>query len=124
MRGWENKSKREVRSALVSEWSVYYSTIVLAPAHCLNRSLGHRFEFIVLQAEPDQAMLELRLDGKPMAEQAVYDHDHRKVGETDSQGRIQLARNGLLSAVASHKEPLENNPDADRMHLHAVLTMP
>lgn len=124
MRGWENKAKREVGSALLSEWSVYYSTIVLSPQDCLGRSLGHRFEFVVLQADPNAATLELRLDGKPVAEKAVYGHDHRKIGDTDRQGRIQLERNGFLSAVAAHKEPLENNPDAERMHLHAVLTMP
>jgi uncharacterized GH25 family protein len=120
--GWANKSKRESGSYLLSEWSLYYSKALLKPAASLNQPFGHRLEFVSTSVDEKAVRVRLLLNGQPLGGKAVYSQ-HEKLGETDSKGELSVGRNGLTVMSASHKEPIQNNPDADRLHLHAVLTL-
>lgn len=121
VQGWSNKGKREVGNALLSEWSLYSSKALLKPAACLNRSFGHRLEFIPQAVDATSARLLLTLNGKPLPQQPVYSQ-HEKLGSTDEAGVITVKREALTVVSANKREPLANNPDADRLNLHAVLS--
>lgn len=123
VRGWANKSKREAGYALLSEWSLYYNKVLLNPGATLNRPLGHPLEFVPVAIDASAGRFRLLLRGQPLADTPVY-NGHRKVGQTDAAGEVALPREPLMVLSASHKEPLAGNPDADRLHLHAVLTVP
>lgn len=124
VRGWSNKSKREVSSYLLSEWSVYYCKVVLQPSASVGQAFGHRLEFVPAAVEEKTVRVRLLLNGQPLPNKPVYSQ-HDKVGETDSQGELSVQRGAQTQTVlsASHKEPLLNHPDADRLQLHAVLTL-
>jgi nickel transport protein len=122
VQGWKNQSKREAGNYLLSEWSLYYSKLLLKP-NAPHKVMGHRLEFVPLEVDHSEVRLRLLLNGQPLAGKAIYSQ-HSKLGETDSKGEIKVKRDGDVTVVsASHKEPVENNPDADRLNLHAVLTL-
>ena len=122
VRGWKNVSLRQSEGALLSEWSIYYSKALLAEG-VPKGAFGHQLEIVPLQVGPKSARLKVLLRGKPLADAPVY-AGHDRLGETDESGELTVNKNGSLVLAVAHKEKLENNPDAERLHLHAVLTLP
>lgn len=122
IRGWTNKSRREFSSYLLSEWSVYYCKVVLQPSASVGQKIGHRLEFVPTAVDEKTARVRLLFDGQPLANKPVYSQ-HDKLGETDQQGELSVERSTQTVLSASHKEPLLNHSDADRLQLHAVLTL-
>lgn len=120
--GWKNESKRQCANALLSEWSLYYAKVVLDPEASLHRSLGHPLEFLPLEISATSLRVRLLHAGKPAANVKIY-QAHSKLAETDENGEATVARAGQLVLSCSLKQPLAGNPDADRLNLHAVLTI-
>ena len=123
MQGWKNQSKRNAGSYLLSEWSLYYTKLLLKPGASLNRALGHQLEIVPLQISDKSLKVRVLLHGKPLAETKIY-AGHDKVGDTDAAGEATVPKNGLLVLTVSNREPLPDNQDADRLKLNAVLTVP
>lgn len=121
--GWKNESKRTASNALLSEWSLYYSKILFNPQACLNKRIGQPLELVPVAIEGESLKVRLLLRGKPLPEVKLYD-EHKKVGDTDEAGEALVPYRGELVLSASYREPLVNHPDADRLNLHAVVTLP
>lgn len=122
-RGWKNQSKREVSNALISQWSLSYTKVLLKPEACLNQAMGHQLEIIALQWSPKSTRIRVLHQGKGLARVKIY-ANHKKVADSDSQGEATIAGGNNLVLSVSHRHPLRDNPDADRLNLHAVLTLP
>ena len=123
VQGWKNESKRTADGVLLSEWSLYYSKVLLKPEACLNKPFGQRLELVPLALSGKNLKLRLLLNGKPLPEVKLYD-EHKKVADTDPAGEATVAYEEAMTLSAAYREPLTNHPDADRLHLHAVLSLP
>ncbi|MBN9419700.1 hypothetical protein ABS71_16945 [bacterium SCN 62-11] len=123
VQGWKNESKRAVSGALLSEWSIYYSKVLLKPEACLNKSFGQTMELIPVALHGKNLKVRLVLRGKGLADVKLYD-EHQKVADTDAAGEATVTYSEAMVLSAGYREPLQNNPDADRLNLHAVLSLP
>lgn len=121
--GWQNKPRREASSVIMTEWSLYYSKLLLKPQACVNRPFGQKLEIVPIQVQQQSVRVKVLLDGKPQAGLKLY-ADHERVGVTSESGEATLEWKGLTVVSVSFKQPLEGNPDADRLNLNAVLTLP
>lgn len=121
--GWKNESKRTASGVLLSEWSLYYSKVLWKPQACLNKSFGQQLELVPISLSGGDLKVRLLLHGKPLPNVKLYD-EHRKVADTDEAGEASVIYNGELVLSASYREPLSGNPDADRLNLHAVVSLP
>lgn len=123
VQGWKNESKRSASGVLLSEWSLYYSKVLLKPEACLNKPFGQALELVPVSLQGKKLKVRLLLHGKPLADVKLYD-EHQKVGESDPAGEATVDYSRDLVLSASYRQPLANNPDADRLNLHAVLSLP
>lgn len=121
--GWKNESKRTASGVLLSEWSVYYSKVLFKPLSCLNKSFGQQLELVPVGLSGNHLKVRLLLRGKPLSDVKLYD-EHRKVAETDSAGEATVSYAGEMVLSATYREPLSGHPDADRLSLHAVVSLP
>lgn len=121
--GWKNQSKREVSNALLSQWSLSYSKVLLKPEACLNQAMGHQLEIVAVAWTPQSTRIRVLHQGKALAGVKIY-ANHKKVADSDSQGEATLSEGKNMVLSVSHRHPLRDNPDADRLNLHAVLTLP
>mgnify|MGYP000947905186 CR=1 FL=1 len=121
--GWKNQSKRQVNNALISQWSLSYTKVLLKPEACLKQPLGHQLEIVAVQWSPKSTRIRVLHQGKALAGVKVY-ANHKKVADSDSLGEATIAEGKGLVLSVSHRHPLKDNPDADRLNLHAVLTLP
>ncbi len=123
VQGWKNESKRTASGVLLSEWSLYYSKVLLKPDACLNKPFGQQLELVPIALHGKSLKVRLLLQGKALADVKLYD-EHQKVADTDPAGEATVAYSQALVLSASYRQPLVNNPDADRLNLHAVLSLP
>ena len=123
VQGWKNESKRAVSGALLSEWSLYYSKVLFKPEACLNKSFGQTLELVPVALNGKNLKVRLVLRGKGLADVKLYD-EHRKLADTDESGEATVTYAEAMVLSAGYREPLSNNPDADRLNLHAVLSLP
>lgn len=123
VQGWKNESKRTASGVLLSEWSLYYSKVLLKPEACLNKPFGQQLELVPVAFSGKSLKVRLLLHGKPLADVKLYD-EHQKVADTDQAGEATVDSSAGLVLSASYRQPLANNPDADRLNLHAVLSLP
>lgn len=121
--GWKNESKRTASGALLSEWSIYYSKVLFKPQACLNKGFGQKLELVPIALSGGTIKVRLLLHGKPLPNVKLYD-EHKKVADTDEAGEATVTYSGELVLSASYREPLSGNPDADRLNLHAVVSLP
>ena len=121
--GWANRSKSETPGCLLSEWSHYYAKVLLKPQECLGRSFGHPLEIVPLKVSPERLQVRILHDGKPVPQVKVYSN-HKKVAESNEQGEAEWGRSGETVVSVGLKSPLQGNPHADRLNLHACLTVP
>lgn len=64
-----------------------------------------------------------RLNGKPLAKAQLSD-GHEKSGETDAGGEVLVPYAGAVVYSTLTRESLENNPNAEKSKLRAVLSLP
>ena len=121
--GWKNESKRTASHVLLSEWSLYYSKLLLKPQASLNRAFGQQLELVPVALTADSLKVRLLLHGKPLGEVKLYD-EHQKVADTDAAGEATVPYTQAMVLSAAYREPLKDNPDADRLNLHAVVSLP
>jgi nickel transport protein len=120
--GWEQKSRKQCPGALIAQHSLYYAKAALQPESCLNQRLGHPLEMILLEVAPTQVRVRVLLDGKPVPDLKIYSA-HDSVGRTDEAGELRADRNGLLVLSCSLKQECPGNPEVDRFHYGAVLSL-
>lgn len=123
VQGWKNESKRTASGVLLSEWSLYYSKVLLKPEACLNKPFGQQLELVPIALNGKNLRVRLLLNGKGLADVKLYD-EHKKVADTDQAGEATVDYSEALVLSASYRHPLAKNPDADRINLHAVLSLP
>lgn len=123
VQGWKNESKRTASGVLLSEWSLYYSKVLLKPEACLNQPFGQPLELVPVALDGKSLKVRLLLHGKGLADVKLYDQ-HQKVADTDQAGEATVDYRQAMVLSASCRQPLANNPDADRINLHAVLSLP
>lgn len=121
--GWQNKPRREAGQVIMTEWSLYYSKLLFKPQACVNRAFGQKLEIVPIHVAGPAVKVKVLLDGKPQAGLKLY-ANHERVGQTSEAGEAMLDWRGLTVVAVSCKQPLEGNPDADRLNLNAVLTLP
>ena len=63
------------------------------------------------------------MNGKALTDTKIFS-GHDKVADTDAAGEATIAKDGLLVLTVSTRQPLKDHPDADRLKLSAVLTIP
>jgi len=121
--GWQNKPRREAGTVIMTEWSLYYSKLLFKPPACLNRPFGQKLEIVPTQIAGQRVRVKVLLDGKPQSGLKLY-ANHERFGETSESGEATVDWQGLTIVSVSCKQKLEGNPDADRLNLNAVLTLP
>lgn len=123
VQGWKNESKRSASGVLLSEWSLYYSKVLLKPEACLNKPFGQQLELVPVALNGKSLKVRLLFHGKGLADVKLYD-EHHKVADTDQAGEATVEYGQAMVLSASCRQPLANHPDADRLNLHAVLSLP
>ncbi len=121
--GWANRSRRETPGCLLSEWSLYYAKVLLKSQSCLGKPFGHPLEIVPLEVRNDHLRVRVLLHGKPVSALKIYSN-HKRVAESDEHGEASWKREGETIVSVSMKEALQGNPDAERLNLHASLTVP
>lgn len=123
VQGWKNESKRTASGVLLSEWSLYYSKVLLKPEACLNKAFGQQLEIVPVSLNGKNLKVRLLMQGKPLSGVKLYD-EHQKVADTDEAGEATVTYAEAMVLSASYRQPISHNPDADRLNLHAVLSLP
>lgn len=119
VRGWKRGSKKGQGKVLRSTWDRHYAKYVTGK----GKALGLPLE-IVLDEVDGTLGGTVVFQGKPLPG-AALEINHKKVAQSDSKGRFQLAgrTDKLLILRVAHSQKLENNADADWSQHICTLTL-
>ena len=109
VRGWKRGSKKDQGKVLRSTWDRHYAKYVTGK----GKALGLPLEIVLDEAGGTVGGTVL-FEGKPLPS-APLEINHKKVAQSDAEGRFQLAAPAekLLILRVTHSVKLEKNPDAD-----------
>ncbi len=132
--GWKNFTKREALQnnlqIVVSERSLKFHKNYLKWTDNFMKPIGMKFEILPLKnpltmKQGDILPIKVLLDGKPVENAAINTAEsHEAVTKTDKNGftEVKIKEKGFCLISAFIEQPLENDPDAEKLFLSANIT--